>query len=203
MATSSHVFQRPCYDRISPNALSQITALYNLSLEGLQQHTRQYKEPLTFNIAGWHPCEESERFFVSSHSGTIVILIHAPSRKRQKYCVSRKRLSIFQSTPSHGGRHESVDQDQKPHPISIRALRRMEGDMLPSPSRKRRPHFNPRPPHGERRVASSRIVYALFQSTPSAWRATGAKSPLVIQRFSKAFSRTSKMPSCSPQEISS
>ena len=150
-AISSHVFQRPCYDRISPNALSQITALYNLSLEGLQQHTRQYKEPLTFNIAGWHPCEESERFFVSSHSGTIVISIHALRMEGDPNMSERfMQKVIFQSTPSAGRATRCCSSICLRHGISIHALR-MEGDRM---------------------VFSQSGFSRSFQSTPSAWRAT-------------------------------
>ena len=109
----------------------------------------------------------------------------------------------FNPRPPHGGRPDGFDDARAEFFISIHALR-MEGDSGARPSVACSAYFNPRPPHGGRLAGQQPFVQQfLFQSTPSAWRATGAKRPLVIQRFSKAFSRTSKMPSCSPQEISS
>ena len=58
--------------------------------------------------------------------------------------------------------------------ISIHALRE-ESDTVRMGKKQRRKNFNPRPPRGERRTAfSTNSSSRLFQSTPSARRATAA-----------------------------
>ena len=82
--------------------------------------------------------------------------------------------SDFNPRPPHGGRLCHVVGVRAGCMISIHALR-MEGDSaslwVTAPGK----HFNPRPPHGGRR--DGQVVGGVsfvFQSTPSAWRATGA-----------------------------
>ena len=61
------------------------------------------------------------------------------------------------------------------HLISIHALRE-ESDFLPSFYRRKIHHFNPRPPRGERPPDNiNDPAVSLFQSTPSARRATAMR----------------------------
>ena len=81
-------------------------------------------------------------------------------------------LVKFQSTPS--ARRATHEPDELPGGffISIHALRE-EGDQVCYAGRPERHNFNPRPPRGGRQICNSlATANKLFQSTPSARRAT-------------------------------
>ena len=95
-----------------------------------------------------------------------IISIHAPAWGAIRYCYQGGRQYGFQSTPPHGERphqllrHRCLLPYFNPRPPhGERRLRRYT--VRPDP------HFNPRPPHGERlgmMDAQRRICQ--FQSTP-------------------------------------
>ena len=83
-------------------------------------------------------------------------------------------MGTFQSTPSARRATACGGVDDRRRNISIHALRE-EGDMRPGGWQRQNGYFNPRPPRGGRPSArtaqqGSRVI---FQSTPSARRATG------------------------------
>ena len=78
----------------------------------------------------------------------------------------------FQSTPSARRATRRGHNGRLVPRISIHALRE-EGDAVPGYGRTGTPYFNPRPPRGGRPSVSPLIsIRGLFQSTPSARRAT-------------------------------
>ena len=78
----------------------------------------------------------------------------------------------FQSTPSARRATFVTNYDYLHELISIHALRE-EGDVYSFPSSKRTDNFNPRPPRGGRRLFLIKSACStVFQSTPSARRAT-------------------------------
>ena len=111
---------------------------------------------------------------------------------------SATRTRSFNPRPPHGGRRHYQHVLVKQRDVSIHALR-TEGDRSPRPGPAKPARFNPRPPHGGRpptvahdaRTArfnprpphggrpekyGSPTGVGLFQSTPSARRATSAQS---------------------------
>ena len=98
-----------------------------------------------------------------------------PSAWRATACedTGMEPEDLFQSTPSAWRATEPVYSVEITGRISIHALR-MEGDWLPKSEVMIEKYFNPRPPHGGRPTAGRwKPPKASFQSTPSAWRATG------------------------------
>ena len=93
--------------------------------------------------------------------------------------------AIFQSTPSARRATILLSVVVGEIGISIHALRE-EGDPHTAPSHVSRGNFNPRPPRGGRPgVISLRPGSKLFQSTPSARRATGrADEGRLVDRIS-------------------
>ncbi len=84
----------------------------------------------------------------------------------------RDKATGFQSTPSARRATEHAVRRNGRKEISIHALRE-EGDHGPGHRRSLPPDFNPRPPRGGRPSAAfSARFRSLFQSTPSARRAT-------------------------------
>ena len=82
------------------------------------------------------------------------------------------QIVVFQSTPSARRATEHAVRRNGRKEISIHALRE-EGDHGPGHRRSLPPDFNPRPPRGGRPSAAfSARFRSLFQSTPSARRAT-------------------------------
>ena len=78
----------------------------------------------------------------------------------------------FQSTPPAWGATYNRSRETRQKIISIHAPR-MGSDGLYQSHRFRQWHFNPRPPHGERRLLMSiGLTRIIFQSTPPAWGAT-------------------------------
>ena len=82
------------------------------------------------------------------------------------------RIDNFNPRPPRGGRH-ILSLVPEPHrQISIHALR-VESDLISIFTSIMSTYFNPRPLRGGRRPADGlRVFKRLFQSTPSAWRAT-------------------------------
>ena len=82
------------------------------------------------------------------------------------------RCRVFQSTPSARRATQYVWAKNKEGKISIHALRE-ESDVLLFQQILLQGYFNPRPPRGGRHRQSCRVcITTLFQSTPSARRAT-------------------------------
>ena len=78
----------------------------------------------------------------------------------------------FNPRPPRGGRPHDLKSPAVPVGISIHALR-MEGDLTSFKLKLVFCYFNPRPPRGGRHVETSQnAMDGVFQSTPSAWRAT-------------------------------
>ena len=128
---------------------------------------------------------------------TAYVFQSTPSARRATVFVAQlaRGRGNFNPRPPRGGRHEKPVVDEKPVVISIHALRE-EGDLQGGRLDPGTDHFNPRPPRGGRRRAASansrtygnfnprpprggrlaRLVnfleISLFQSTPSARRAT-------------------------------
>ena len=81
-------------------------------------------------------------------------------------------LELFQSTPSARRATFPAQRDADGRRISIHALRE-EGDVQHRHDHAGQHNFNPRPPRGGRRDAQGAVdLDAVFQSTPSARRAT-------------------------------
>ncbi len=80
----------------------------------------------------------------------------------------------FNPRPPRGGRQPLIRLYNPDNKISIHALRE-ESDQRSTGMEPDAEYFNPRPPRGERRTAfSTNSSSRLFQSTPSARRATQA-----------------------------
>ena len=118
-----------------------------------------------------------------------------PSARRATVGVTQWVIYwLFQSTPSARRATDSAQSADREDRISIHALReegdfhdaqgisylwisihalREEGDIASTARFTAASHFNPRPPRGGRRLPWSRAILAsIFQSTPSARRAT-------------------------------
>ena len=93
--------------------------------------------------------------------------------------------STFQSTPSARRATQSGLHGPYQRLISIHALRE-ESDQERQEGRNAFDYFNPRPPRGERpKITAADIVGGVFQSTPSARRATGSQpDALTVQTIS-------------------
>ena len=82
------------------------------------------------------------------------------------------KLCNFNPRPPRGGRPAKRNVEHGKHHISIHALRE-EGDLVIQPFGQTLEDFNPRPPRGGRlNCTGHSMTPALFQSTPSARRAT-------------------------------
>ena len=122
------------------------------------------------------------------------------------FCFTRCILSSFQSTlPARGATHRGRMEGPTPQRISIHAPRtgsdsfralplmytygisihapRTGSDSTGAPSRLRRRYFNPRSPHGERRLPSdSGLPLYSFQSTLPARGATGIRPKILFSK---------------------
>ena len=142
----------------------------------------------TASSAGPRPCcsisihalrEEGDPVFFISN--LIAVTFQSTPSARRATCLPRTtpaRTSYFNPRPPRGGRRAQTVPGAPDDKISIHALRE-EGDQRP-----RRPstacfYFNPRPPRGGRRSLTMEFTSSwVFQSTPSARRATcGVISP--------------------------
>ena len=96
-----------------------------------------------------------------------------PSARRATwYNAAQAWSQIFQSTPSARRATHRCSPKPPQKRISIHALRE-EGDGPRGVGQRAGVHFNPRPPRGGRRDQNDpEMVAILFQSTPSARRAT-------------------------------
>ena len=103
----------------------------------------------------------------------LLISIHALREEGDPDFNLRDTYHInFNPRPPRGGRHQAAGGFQPRHKISIHALRE-EGDSTTGFSSTTGFYFNPRPPRGGRRGMFTRSgALLLFQSTPSARRAT-------------------------------
>ena len=101
------------------------------------------------------------------------ISIHALREEGDQVFVTQlARGRDFNPRPPRGGRRPVRLPDAGPDQISIHALRE-EGDFFIPSLVSGRQNFNPRPPRGGRLPAQGAVtVIILFQSTPSARRAT-------------------------------
>ncbi len=96
--------------------------------------------------------------------------------------TSASSSARFQSTPSARRATPPPHDLMGWHPISIHALRE-ESDVLNTIYSTRANDFNPRPPRGERRcVTPFNYRGTLFQSTPSARRATSLRCKISGRR---------------------
>ena len=107
-----------------------------------------------------------------------VIFQSTPSARRATFAFSHSSGDgSFQSTPSVGRATPKRNVEHGKHHISIHALRE-EGDCSSGRERSPAPNFNPRPPRGGRRCYSKpQERRSVFQSTPSARRATKVAGP--------------------------
>ena len=105
-----------------------------------------------------------------------LISIHALREEGDSHLSGCTTRTIkFQSTPSARRATNAAQAWSQMQSISIHALRE-ESDTVRMGKKQRRKNFNPRPPRGERRTAfSTNSSSRLFQSTPSARRATSAR----------------------------
>ena len=102
-----------------------------------------------------------------------MISIHALREESDAACGdAEEKAQGFQSTPSARRATDGLRSNLQTQLISIHALREeSDGDQLLRHDC--RIYFNPRPPRGERHSHfESQAVFLLFQSTPSARRAT-------------------------------
>ena len=105
-----------------------------------------------------------------------------PRGERRLARISTNWSWIFQSTPSARRATPPPHDLMGWHPISIHALRE-ESDVLNTIYSTRANDFNPRPPRGERRcVTPFNYRGTLFQSTPSARRATSLRCKISGRR---------------------
>ena len=105
-----------------------------------------------------------------------------PSARRATICgpTAHTAMTYFNPRPPRGGRRFLLVGRKRHLQISIHALRE-EGDWKRRSCGPPHPDFNPRPPRGGRPVIRRLPVSAAtFQSTPSARRATIARSSEVF-----------------------
>ena len=113
----------------------------------------------------------------SSLSLRAAVFQSTPSARRatQQYFAFTSAFSNFNPRPPRGGRHKAKSVDAGRPSISIHALRE-EGDGSTSAASISALDFNPRPPRGGRLGLRYEGDNAkVFQSTPSARRATRSK----------------------------
>ena len=116
---------------------------------------------------------------LSAYFATSFISIHA-LREEGDYCTFRMISPVlnFNPRPPRGGRQALQAMLSGGRNISIHALRE-EGDAEKRGVTHEFVYFNPRPPRGGRRFVTSKpSATTVFQSTPSARRATRRSSPV-------------------------
>ena len=180
--------------------VSSVTVLGVISIHALREEGDDGNMDEFGHIGEFQSTPSARRATIPDREHTL--LLHhfnprPPRGGRPQAAVQPIRESLFQSTPSARRATAGANMSRVKHSISIHALRE-EGDYPHHRSASKAAYFNPRPPRGERRHPAL-LMYAelLFQSTPSARRATDTAlsppaSPMIFQSTPSARRATAK-----------
>ena len=187
----------PSARRATPRQHLQRRSRRDISIHALREESDAMRTALSQSrrVISIHALREESDLHGARHCSDVQHFNPRPPRgeRHAPTSHSRRHQSIFQSTPSaRRATRSSPLRWMSADSISIHALREESDSERRSDRCQVTSYFNPRPPRGERRASHRRCqtCAAIFQSTPSARRAT-----MTVAKLMRACIRFQSTPS--------